>query len=84
MLVTNHYILCLSDVFVGDFMPYKTNKELPDSVKDNLPQGAQTIYRKAFNSADEQYDEESRAHRVAWSAVKKEYKKKGDKWVRKD
>lgn len=65
-------------------MPYKTNKELPDSVKDNLPQGAQTIYRKAFNSADEQYDEESRAHRVAWSAVKKEYKKKGDKWVRKD
>lgn len=64
-------------------MPYKTNKELPKSVKDNLPQGAQTIYRKAFNSADKQYDSDKKAHQVAWSAVKKEYKKKGDKWVKK-
>ncbi len=65
-------------------MPYKTNKSLPDSVKGSLPQHARTIYRKAFNSAEEQYDSEARAHKVAWSAVKKEYKKKGDKWVKND
>lgn len=68
-------------------MPYKSNRELPESVKENLPKGAQTIYRKAYNSAYKQYrdksDTEGRAHRVAWSAVKKEYRKKDGKWVRK-
>ena len=66
-------------------MPYKTISELPDSVKDNLPKHAQEIYKEAFNSAWDQYDEpeerrgdasrEETAHRVAWSAVKKSYKK---------
>ncbi len=52
----------------------------------------QTIYRKAFNSAWEQYkDSEDRkgnasreetAHRVAWAAVKQEYHKEGERWVR--
>ncbi|MBN1645094.1 ChaB family protein [Candidatus Woesearchaeota archaeon] len=73
-------------------MPYKTNKELPPRVKNNLPQGAQTIYRKAFNNAFMQYKtpssrryggtREEAAHRVAWAAVKNVYKKKGDKWVK--
>ena len=75
-------------------MPYDRNADLPKSVRDNLPQGAQTIYRKAFNSAWEQYDEpkerrgsatrEETAHRVAWAAVKKSYHKKDDRWVKKD
>ncbi len=66
-------------------MPYSRNDDLPDQVTDNLPQRAQKIYRKAFNSAYEQYDSpddrrgesgrEETAHRVAWSAVKKEYSK---------
>lgn len=74
-------------------MPYKTNKGLPPRVKNNLPQGAQTIYRKAFNNAFQQYKnpskrkyggtQEEAAHRVAWAAVKKQYVKKRDKWVRK-
>lgn len=51
-------------------MPYKSNSELPDSVKNNLPTKAQTIYRKTFNSAHENYDEVT-AHKVAWTAVKK-------------
>ena len=65
-------------------MPYKQITQLPDSVKDNLPKGAQEIYKEAFNSAEEQYDEESRAHRVAWSAVEQKYEKneKGN-WVQK-
>lgn len=73
-------------------MPYDKNSELPDQVRNNLPQKAQTIYRKAFNSAWDQYespekrrddsDREETAHRVAWSAVKKVYQK-GDNgtWV---
>ena len=75
-------------------MPYRTIRELPDSVKDNLPKGAQDIYKEAFNNAWKQFkdpsklkyggDRESASHRVAWSAVKKVYKKnkKGD-WVEK-
>lgn len=70
-------------------MPYERNGDLPDSVTDNLPQGAQTIYRKAFNSAWKQYagksDREGIAHRVAWSAVKESYEKDDDgDWVRKN
>lgn len=56
-------------------MPYKRNADLPKNVRNPLPQGAQTIFRKAYNSADKQYREESRARRVAWAAVKHEYRK---------
>jgi len=66
-------------------MPYEKNEDLPDQVTDNLPEGAQTIYREAFNSAFEQYDSaedrrggsgrEQTAHRVAWNAVKEKYAK---------
>lgn len=60
---------------------------------DTLPSHAQKIYSKAHKNALKQYANPSKrrggkgqskeqvAHRVAWSAVKKEYKKKGDKWV---
>ncbi len=71
---------------------YKDRSDLPGSVKDNLPAHAQDIYKEAFNSAFEQYKDpdkrrgddgrEEVAHKVAWSAVKKEYEKEGDKWVR--
>ena len=64
-------------------MPYRSINVLPDSVRKNLPKRAQEIYRKAFNNADEKYKNEVTAHKVAWSAVKREYKKKGDKWVKK-
>lgn len=73
-------------------MPYDRKSELPDSVRDNLPSHAQDIYRKAFNSAWDEYKDpvnrrgddgrEETAHKVAWAAVKKEYHKAGDKWVR--
>ena len=43
------------------------------------------IYKEAFNSTEEQYGEEDRAHRGAWSAVENKYEKneKGN-WVKKD
>jgi len=60
-------------------MPYKELKDLPDSVRDNLPKHAQEIYRAAYNSAWDQYEhDESRAHRVAWGAVERDYEKNDD------
>jgi cation transport regulator len=62
---------------------------------DTLPSHAQKIYSKAHKNALKQYESPSKrrggkhqskeqvAHKVAWSAVKKEYKKKGDRWVSK-
>ena len=75
-------------------MPYDKNADLPRSVQDNLPAHAQEIYRKAFNSAWDEYKNpedrrgeagrEETAHKVAWAAVKKEYHKDGGKWVRRE
>jgi cation transport regulator len=66
-------------------VPYGKISELPDSVKNNLPKHAQEIYKEAFNSAEDQYGEESRAHRVAWSAVENKFEKnENGKWVSKD
>ena len=75
-------------------MPYRINKELPVGVKNHLPPHGQTIFRKAFNNAWEQYKKPSKrrggasreeaSRKVAWAAVKKEYKKGNDgKWHKK-
>jgi len=75
-------------------MPYKNTRELPDSVRDHLPEHAQEIYKEAYNHAwdeyadkDKRYGDESReevAHKVAWAAVKKNYAKgDDDNWHRK-
>ena len=71
-------------------MPYKTLAELPESVKNHLPRHAQEIYKSSFNKAWDEYKDpssrfanssrEETAHRVAWAAVKKKYKKEGDTW----
>lgn len=66
-------------------MPYRTNSDLPTPVRHHLPQGAQTIYREAFNHAWTQYANNERreeiAHRVAWTAVKRRYRKAGNMWA---
>jgi len=75
-------------------MPYKSNSDLPDSVKEHLPEHAQDIYREAYNNARKQYKDKSErkggrsqeetAHAVAWAAVEKKYRKdKSGKWVSK-
>lgn len=75
-------------------MPYQQLAELPDSVKNHLPNHAQEIYKEAYNSAWDHYKDpddrrgdasrEETAHRVAWNAVKQRYEKgdNGD-WVQK-
>jgi cation transport regulator len=68
-------------------MPYATNEDLPLSVRNHLPPHAQDIYRSAFNHAWQTYcsrgpdGAEEIAHRVAWAAVKRSYRKLGDTWV---
>ncbi|MBI2344735.1 ChaB family protein [Candidatus Dependentiae bacterium] len=66
-------------------MPYVTNSDLSHKISEKLPEHAQTIFRKAFNSAYEQYaGDEEIAFRIAWSAVKKKYEKNEDGiWVEK-
>ena len=68
----------------------RTSKQI-----DSLPEHAQHIYKKAHASAVEQYQNpekrrggkkqsaEEVAHKTAWAAVKNEYEKKGNKWVKK-
>lgn len=63
---------------------------------DSLPEHAQHIYKKTHASAIDQYQNpekrrggkiqstEQVAHKAAWAAVKKQYKKKGNEWVRKE
>jgi cation transport regulator len=51
-------------------MSYKTNRDLPTNIRDRLSETAQNLYRVAFNSAIQWYGEESKAHKIAWSAVK--------------
>lgn len=74
-------------------MPYGTLDDLPENVTNVLPKHAQEIYRAAFNNALDEYKDaderrghasrEETAHKVAWGAVKKEYKKVDDKWRKK-
>jgi cation transport regulator len=68
-------------------MPYKTIADLPEAVRHHLPKRAQEIYMEVYNNAWDQYaerkDREAVAHKVAWSAVKKQYKKQGVKWIKK-
>jgi len=75
-------------------MPYKNTGDLPENVRQSLPGGARDIFKEAYNSAWEQYSDEGKrkddagreetANKIAWSAVKKKYRKneKGD-WVKK-
>jgi cation transport regulator len=74
-------------------------ENLSESTKkriDELPSHAQEIFKEAHSSALEQYKDpdkrrggkkeskEEVAHKVAWSAVKKKYKKgEDDKWIKK-
>jgi cation transport regulator len=68
-------------------VPYASNHDLPASIRRHLPYEAQDIFRKAFNSAWLSYGtrdparREEIAHRVAWAAVKKRFRKVGDAWL---
>lgn len=62
---------------------------------DTLPAKAKRIYKRVHDSAIAQYQNpykrrggekqsaEEVAHKVAWAAVKRDYAKKTDKWIKK-
>lgn len=74
----------------NDDISDRTEKQI-----DELPTHAQEIFKEAHKNALDQYKDpkkrkggkkeskEQVAHKVAWSAVKKVYKKEGDKWIKK-
>ena len=64
-------------------MPFARNRDLPSAVKNALPSAAQSIFRNAFNSAQEDQElSEERSFQVAWGAVRNAGWEKGDdgKW----
>jgi cation transport regulator len=75
-------------------MPYMSNSELPETIREKLPEHGQDIYREAFNNAWQEYKGPSErrenesgeevSHKVAWSTVKKVYYKNSEgKWEKK-
>ncbi len=76
-------------------MPYDAIRDLPESIRNNLSDHAQEIYMKAYNNAWKEYKDakdrkgnasrEETAHKVAWAAVKTQYRKNNQtgQWERK-
>jgi len=63
-------------------MPTK-KEDLPSTIARS-PKKVQRTYGKTLDSAHEQYGDEERAHRTAFSAVKHVAEKRGDHWELKD
>ena len=57
--------------------------ELPGTLQRSDDK-AQRTYAKTLDSAEEQYDDEERAHRVAFAALKHTHEKVGDHWEPKE
>jgi cation transport regulator ChaB len=57
--------------------------ELPGTLQRSDDK-AQRTYAKVLDSAEEQYDDEERAHRVAFAALKHTHEKVGDHWEPKE
>lgn len=54
-------------------------EELPGTIRRS-PEKAQRTFAKAHDSAAREYGDGERAHRVAYSALKHEFEKRGDHW----
>jgi cation transport regulator ChaB len=70
-------------------MPKTTKKgdakqsELPSTLRRSEKK-AQRTFSKAYDSAVDEYDDEERANRTAWAAVKHSFEKVGDHWEKKE
>ena len=72
-------------------MPYQDIKDLPDNVRQHMPEHAQKIFLETYNSAWKEYDQpqkrrgsesqEETAFRVAWAAVKRKYAQSDGQWL---
>lgn len=59
-------------------MAYETIEQLPESVKSQLPQGAQQIFVAAFNSASSDGISEETASEIAWNSVRNQYEQNSE------
>ncbi|MBD2728943.1 ChaB family protein [Nostoc sp. FACHB-892] len=65
-------------------MPDQTINELPDDIREQLPEHAQQIFAAALSAAQSDGMSEEGAREVAWNSVKNEYEAGDDgKWQRK-
>lgn len=63
--------------------PFDKNSELPSSVKDNMTQELQTIFRRVFNDSFDRYNDEDRAFSDAWPVIRDIAQKNNNGvWVR--
>jgi hypothetical protein len=62
-------------------MPAK--ERMPDTIQRSSKK-AQRTWAKAYDNATEQYGHGERANRTAYSALKHQFERKGDRWVAKD
>ena len=68
----------------GITLPYSSNADLPENVQ-GLPAEAKDTWRKIFNSAYEQYENDGKAAATAWAGLKNAgWAKEGEKWVKKN
>ena len=69
-------------------MPYKSNKELPQDVREGLPEEAQDAYRSAYNKSCDPNEpagsHDEAASKAGWSAVEHDYKWQNDHWERRN
>ncbi len=56
---------------------------MPSTLKRS-PKKAQDTYEKTLESAEKEYDDEARAHRTAYGALKHGFEKVGDHWEPKE
>ncbi|MCF4965871.1 ChaB family protein [Nostoc sp. CMAA1605] len=65
-------------------MPYENRDELPEEIREQLPEHAQQIFVAAFNAAQRDGMTENGATDVAWNSVRNEYEQGSDRtWHRK-
>ena len=65
-------------------MPDKQINELPQDIKEQLPEHAQQIFFAAFYAAQDNGMSEEAARNVAWNSVRNEYEPgNGGQWHRK-
>ncbi len=62
-------------------MAYEKIEDLPNDVKEKLPQGAQNIFFTAYNSASSDGMSDHAAQDVAWNSLRTSYEEGSDgKW----
>ncbi|WP_414756506.1 ChaB family protein [Anabaena sp. CCY 9910] len=65
-------------------MPYQQISELPQDIREKLPEHAQQIFFAAFNAAQSDGLSEEGSADVAWNSVRNEYKQGNNgQWQRK-